>query len=217
MLGRDPEDSDTETEDQRVLAVTSSNLSREAPSLAYRIETRIVDGDTGEEIETARIVCIGESSANGSDLLAGALDDEERSERDEATEFLRAELEGAPKAAKKVLAAAKEAGIRPWPLRRARQTLGVRSHKAGMADGWVWELPEGDASKGSEGEATSSPSSPSSPSPFQAKIWGSEGVDFPEGDEGAETASSPPLRGCISHPDEPHPTCRYCKAHEVAT
>ena len=193
MLGRDPEDPDGESGDQRALAVTSSNLSREAPSLAYRIETRIVDGDTGESIETARIVCIGESTANGSDLLAGALDDDDRADRDEATDFLVAELADGPVPATQIQKAAKSAGIGPWPLKQAKRKLKVKSSKAGMDSGWVWELPEGDAPKGME--ATSQNASPSSPSPFQAKSEGSEGADFPEGDEEADTASSHPLRG----------------------
>jgi putative DNA primase/helicase len=211
MLGRDPEDPDGETGNQRALAVTSSNLAGEVPSLAYRIETRIVDGDTGETIETARIVCIGECAATGSDLLAGALDDDDRADQDEAARFLLAELAEGPVPAKQVKKEASAVGIGPWPLRRAKDKLKVKSDKLGMGGGWVWLLPEEEA-KGRDADAASSPSSPSSPSDSHAVSGASEGVDFPEGDEDAVTASTPPLRGCVSHPDEPHPACRYCKA-----
>ena len=123
-----------------------------------------MDGDTGEPIETARIVHIGDSSANGSDLLAGALDDEERSDRDEAVEFLKAELADGPVPAKQVQAAAKDSGIGPGSTKRAKRTLKVRSAKPGRDGRWMWELPEGDGSKGTD--ATSEKPSPSSPSAF---------------------------------------------------
>jgi putative DNA primase/helicase len=185
LLGRDPADPDGEHGDQRVLAVTSSNLAREAPSLAYRIETRIVDGDTGELIETARMEHIGESTADGADLL-GALDDDERGDRDEATEFLRAELAKGSAPAKRIRSAAEGAGIGPWPLKRAKKSLRVRSRKDGIDGGWVWELPEGDAP-----EPTSQNPSPSSPSASRAKSEAPKGNGNPEGDASQDVA---PLR-----------------------
>jgi hypothetical protein len=70
MLGRGPDEWDTTKANRRVLAVSASNLAPEAASLVYRIETRVVDGDTGEPIETARMVTTGEESdATAHDLL----------------------------------------------------------------------------------------------------------------------------------------------------
>ena len=75
LLGPDPNDPDGERGSRRVLAVSSSNLAQLAPSLLYEIRTATVRGDTGEDIVTADITCVGESDATGSDLLGMAGDD----------------------------------------------------------------------------------------------------------------------------------------------
>jgi hypothetical protein len=41
-------------------------------------------------------------------------------------------------------AEAKQAGIKPATLTRAKEALGVESTKIGLSDGWMWLLPEGD-------------------------------------------------------------------------
>lgn len=179
LLGRDPDDPAGEHGNQRVLAVTSANLAREAPSLLYRVEARSVNGDTGEQIETARIVHVGESDADGSDLL-GSLDGDARGEHDEAIEFLRCELVDGSQLAKKVQDAARDAGVGPGSLKRAKRALGVASKKQSMGGGWAWELPEGSASKGTV--AAPQGPSPSSPSAFQADSKTPEQDESPEGD-----------------------------------
>lgn len=179
LLARDPDDPAGEHGDQRVLAVTSSNLAHEAQSLLYRIEARSVNGDTGEQIETARIVHVGESDADGSDLL-GSMDGDARCEHDEAIEFLRSELAEGPQPAKKIQEAARDAGIGPGSLKRAKRALGAASRKQSMGGGWAWGLPEGSASKGTEA-APRKPSS-SSPSAFQAESEAPEQAERPEGD-----------------------------------
>jgi putative DNA primase/helicase len=142
MLGRDPDEWDHAKANRRVLAVSASNLAPEAQSLVYRIETRIIDGDTGEPIETARMVATGEQSgATANDLLRPG-DDGHHSERDEATEFLRVELAAGPRPAKAVKAAARDAGISEITLKRAKRELGVRSQKADFGKGWKWALPD---------------------------------------------------------------------------
>jgi hypothetical protein len=180
MLGFDPEDPDGEEGDQRVLAVSSSNLAKLAPSLAYRIESKSVTGDTGEPIATAAMHCIGESAAGSHELLGAREDDEDRADRDEATDFLLSELAGGSKPAKTINSAAKALGIGPWPLKAAKKKLGVRSSKGGMDGGWIWSLPEGDGA--SESDAVREKPSPSSPSASRAK-------------------SEHPLRGQISEGD----------------
>jgi putative DNA primase/helicase len=188
LLGHDPQDPDGDSGDQRVLAVSASNLAAIAPSLVYRIETRRVVGDTGEEITTAGVVCIGESSADGHDLLRGQGDPDERADRDEAVEFLEAELAEGARPAGEVQTAARKAGIGPWPLKRAKRELGVDSNKRGMDGGWWWELPEGDDPKGMT-RASENPS-PSSPSAFQAVSEGSQGDEIPEGDASGSPSPS---------------------------
>ena len=150
MLGFDPQDPDGDEGDQRVLAVSSSNLAKLAPSLAYRIEGRRVMGDTGEEISTAQMIHVGESTAASHELLGGREDDDVRAERDEATEFLLAELEGEPRSAGDIQTAAKRAGIGPGALKRAKRELRITSSREGFGGkgGWIWTLPKGDAAKG---------------------------------------------------------------------
>jgi hypothetical protein len=145
MLGFDPDDPEGEESDQRVLAVSASNLARLAPSLAYRIEGATVQGDTGgETINTARIFEIGESGAASHHLLAGREDEEARADRDEAVEFLRVELADGPRPAGEIKAAAKTAAITDWALRKAKAKLGVDRAKDGMKGPWMWILPEGE-------------------------------------------------------------------------
>jgi hypothetical protein len=141
VFGADPQDPDGEDGTGRVLA-QRGNLARRAASLAYRIEGRVIDGSEGP-IETSRLVCLGESEARADELLAAVSTSEERTERDEATEFLRAELEGGPRSAKDVKVAARDAGISDATLRRAKTQLGVSSERVGGAAGaghWEWSL-----------------------------------------------------------------------------
>jgi hypothetical protein len=55
LLGPDPDDPVGEAGAQRVLAVSSSNLGRIPPALVYRIDRAVVEGDEGEDIETAKL------------------------------------------------------------------------------------------------------------------------------------------------------------------
>lgn len=183
LLGRDPDDPGGDRGNQRVLATTSSNLGPEPPSLLYEVKPSTVTGDTGETIETARIVAIGESPADGAALL-GAVDDDAKAERDEAVEFLRVELAEGRRSAKSIQEAAKAAGIGPSPLKRAKRTLGIVPRKEDFRGGWVWELPEGDDAKGTPPPPVQP--SPSSPSASQAESSASGDGGSAEGDGNLE-------------------------------
>ena len=141
MLGHDPDDPDGEDGNQRVLAVSSSNLAAIATSIVYRIDTARVTGDTGEEIVTAKMVHVGESGAGAHDLLGG-LTGEQRTVTDEAATFLRTELADGPRLASEIKAEARKLGLSDMALFRARQTLGVKASKTGFKGGWEWALPE---------------------------------------------------------------------------
>jgi hypothetical protein len=140
MLGHDPEDPEGDSGNQRVLAVSASNLAPITKSIVYRIDTARVVGDTAEPIQTARMVEIGESGASGSDLLRGH--DDERSGTDEAVDFLRDELANGPRPVKEIQAEARAAGISDKMLRSARERLGIRPQKGGFRDGWTWGLED---------------------------------------------------------------------------
>ena len=145
MLGHDPDDPDGEGGNQRVLAVSSSNLAPISQSLVYRIETRDVDGDTGETIQTAGMVHIGESDASGHDLLRDRDGEGEHSALVDAKGFLEAELAPGRKLARNVTREAKDIGISQRTLKRARSDLGVVAERVGEAGvrggaAWYWQL-----------------------------------------------------------------------------
>ena len=148
LLGPDPNDPEGERGSRRVLAVSSSNLAQLAPSLLYEIRTATVLGDTGEEIVTAEITCVGESDATGCDLLGSHDNKKEPSALDDAVDFLLAELADGPSPSVEVKDAAAEAGISEKTLYRAKNKLAIRVSKAGYQGAWSWSL--NDASKDSQ-------------------------------------------------------------------
>jgi putative DNA primase/helicase len=125
---------DPDDETRRVLASTKQNLAPEPESMAYRL----VGADNG----AAKVEWLGSSTATASTLLASHEGDEERSDRDEAAEWLIDYLEANDGAAiaGAVIKAAAAVGIAKTTLTRARKRAGVISVKAGMRDGWTWSL-----------------------------------------------------------------------------
>lgn len=65
----------------------------------------------------------------------------ERSEREEAANWLRDYLTDGPQSAKQVRAAANEAGLAWITVRRAKDALGIRPAKTRFDGGWEWALP----------------------------------------------------------------------------
>jgi putative DNA primase/helicase len=144
LLDRDPDDPDGEEGNQRVLAHIKCNVAPLAPSLVYGVRSILLPAtESDPEVETSRLELIGESPHNGRALLTTA-NDEERKERDEAAEFLLAELgdfERHP--AEELFRAAGKNGINYRTLRRARKMIGAEAAKAGFKEGWEWWLPKG--------------------------------------------------------------------------
>jgi hypothetical protein len=144
LLDRDPDDPDGESGSQRVVAHIKCNVGPEMPSLLYRVEPILLPATTTEpEVATSRLELIGESPHSGSALL-NVPSGEERTAIDEAMDFLRAELEdGARHPAGDVYKEARKVGLADRTLKRARQSLGVETEKAGFGRGWEWWLPKG--------------------------------------------------------------------------
>ena len=187
LLARDPEDPEGERGSKRVLAHIKCNVGEQAESLSCVVEAVELDGADG--LVAPRFRIIGASAISGSELLDAPYG-EERDDRDEATEFLRAELAPGAQPANEVKRKAEQTGIGPGSLKRAKRSLGVESTKQGMDGPWLWELPEEDAPKGTA--SVSIYPSPSSPSHSQAKNRGPEGE---EGDEGDGSGDSDPFSG----------------------
>jgi hypothetical protein len=115
-----------------VLAQSKNNLGPSPPSLRYRI----VDAEDAPIVRWA-----GESTYTADSLMeSGGAD--ERGDRSEAKEFLRAELSQGRRRRADLVAAARRLGITDRTLRRAKRDLEIRSEKEGFAPSeWFWALP----------------------------------------------------------------------------
>jgi RecA-family ATPase len=125
---------DPEDDSRHVMAQHKNNLGAKVPSLMYRIVT-------AELHNTARIEWLGVSEYDANGLAADGNTPQEKSELDEALEFLREELSSGPMWAKQVFKDADAAGIAKITLKRAKANLRVKSEKVGV-EGWQWTLPD---------------------------------------------------------------------------
>ncbi len=134
LLTADPDDPD-----RRVLAVTKSNLSNPAPSLAFRLEDEPGSG-------VARVVWEGESPWSATQLLQAQSTengDESLSAVHVARTWLRETLANGPRPAREVRRDAAAHGIGYTSLTAARKAEGVTAHKERVAHGqWIWTLAD---------------------------------------------------------------------------
>ena len=175
MAGRDPAD-----ENLVVLACSKNNIAARPDSLAFRLVSS--PNDPG----TAVIRWEGTSPLSAEDLCRPAPSDSPA--RDEAQDWLEAELEGGPRPAADLYRAAEAAGITEATLKRAKRRLNVESKRVEGAAGdgyWVWELPRAEKAKGGNqagkpkvlipgGEHLSTLSGDGWPSATPADPWESE-------------------------------------------
>ena len=151
LFGRDPDDEDAERGTARLLAHAKCNVAELAPSERWTLAPILLPASGDEpETRTARLELVGECEHSYRVLLDTSSDPDERAPRDEARDFLRAELYAGPRPVKDVERAARDAGIAPRTLQRARASLGVKSRKSGFHGGWEWELLTKDANPGEE-------------------------------------------------------------------
>jgi hypothetical protein len=132
LVAKHPDD-----EQRRVLAPLKNNLAAPASSLSFSL-SEAANGAVQVEWE-------GESHLSAAALLMPPRDEEERSARSDASDFLHKVLADGPLLVATVKEQAKDAGISWRSIERAKPTLGVKSKKQGMDAPWVWALPdEGD-------------------------------------------------------------------------
>lgn len=152
LLDRDPDDPDGERGHRRVLAHIKCNVAPLAPSLLYQVAPIVLPAEDGAPmVETSRLELLGESEHDGRALLSAG-DDEQRSELDEAVEFLSDYLaDGTRHKASEIYTAAKQLRIADMTLKRARRKLGAKTAKSDFRAGWEWWIPEGTKRTDSEG------------------------------------------------------------------
>ena len=136
LAGSDPDDSQV-----RALTQTKNNFGNLAEPIGYKI----VSDDTSPS--GARFTWQKTTSLTARRILAAIGDDEERSGRRQAEDFLKEFLKDGKVAAKQVIKEGEEAGVAERTLKRAKSLLGVLSVKEGAPGKkeqvWYWMLPEG--------------------------------------------------------------------------
>lgn len=120
---------------RRLFLLIKNNLAPDTGGLAYRIEPLGVDGCPVVEWEPDPVI------VSADDALAGDRDDGERTERDDAAEWLRDFLGDGPRAARNVERDARDAGYSIATVRRAKAILRVVSRKPAFGGPWEWALP----------------------------------------------------------------------------
>jgi hypothetical protein len=155
VFGPDPDA--REDKSRRVVALDKNNLTTPQPSYRMRIESVTLDEtdpETGEPIETARIVRGDECSYTAEELLEAAAGTKPKAlsdEADAARRFLMEQLEAAGGLAipvKETETAALAQSITLTALGKAKKGLKLGSRKiAGGGTGWEWydEIKAGEA------------------------------------------------------------------------
>lgn len=166
----------------RLLARAKSNICQDGGGFAYALEQYGAEG-----LDASRVIWGAVLDGSARALLGEAEADPngERSETDEAEDFLRDLLTSGPMGAGDIQKLARKAFIADRALRRARERLGVKTTKQGghFGDGrqrWVWRLP----------------------------AEGAEGAEDAQQIYGAPSASSGHLQPCPACDGE---GCRHCR------
>jgi AAA domain-containing protein/CHC2-type zinc finger protein len=114
----------------RALVQIKNNLGPQAGSLGYQI--------VGTEMK-AKLEWLGESKLSAEDLLSPDAATEDRSDIDEAEEFIREQLKNGPKRLRDLKSAS---GIPEWTLSRAARKVGIERSREGERGPWVWRLAD---------------------------------------------------------------------------
>jgi putative DNA primase/helicase len=151
-------DEDGEETDARVFVRVKSNIGPDGGALIYALQS----ADLPNGIATSRVTWSGKIDGTARDILADAeqieADAGERTERDEACEFLRELLADKPVRAAVVIREGRDAGHSERTIRRAKDELGIKAVKESMDGGWVWQLPK--MATGSDGWPSSKTATP---------------------------------------------------------
>lgn len=135
VVARDPEN-----EARRLFLPLKNNLGNDQSGLAFTVEAVQVESAIGM-IGTSRVVW--ESSAvtvTAEEAMRPQVNNEERSDLDDAKDFLRGLLADGAVSSKQIRKDADGAGHNWRTIQRAQKDLGVIAFKDGMRGGWNWRL-----------------------------------------------------------------------------
>jgi putative DNA primase/helicase len=142
---------DAENEQQRLFVKAKNNLAPDTKALTYGVNAVVVGKDqrTGQDIWAPRVVWgLKHREITATEAMEAAAAGRSRAGTKEAAEtFLRDMLANGPIAKRDIEEAAEANCISDITLRRAKADLGIVARKAGMKDGWTWQLPEEHARK----------------------------------------------------------------------
>ena len=135
---------DAEDEERLLLMPSKVNITPLRHGLAYRIGGIMIHDDEGGEILTSQILWESEPVRMTADeaLAAHAEDDQAKTAKEEAIEFLRAALADEPVPAAEINRMAREHGLTAKAVRSAREALGVKIERDGFGPGSksLWSL-----------------------------------------------------------------------------
>lgn len=134
-VSKDPDDPA-----RRLLLPIKNNIAPDVGGLAYRIEPVGVDGCPVVSWEPESVDFNADDALSANSKCGG-----ERTERDDAADWLRELLADGPCSSKDVESETKAAGFSMSTVRRAKAAIGVKARKLDFGAGWAWELPEEDA------------------------------------------------------------------------
>jgi len=129
---------DSEDNNRRLFLLLKNNIGKDESGLAFRVESHQLPGG----IETSCVVWESEAvtvTADEALIPEGSADD--RSERQEAVDWLRDLLTDGPQSSKDLQRYAKDAGLAWATIRRAKDALGIKPAKTRFDGGWEWALP----------------------------------------------------------------------------
>jgi hypothetical protein len=129
---------DDENNGWRLLTRAKSNIGVDGGGFQYRLVRCEQDS-----LEAARIAWGNPVNGSARQLLARVETDpaEQSSAREEAREWLIAQLASGPKATNEIKKAAREAEFAWRTVERARAILNIQVNRTGADGGWVWSMP----------------------------------------------------------------------------
>lgn len=131
---------DPDNDLRRLFLPLKNNIGNDRSGLGFTVQAAQINSARGV-IDTSRVVWEAEAVLTSADsAMSQPLDQEERSDLDDAKSFLRGLLADGAVLSKQIRADAEGAGHAWRTIQRAQKALGIVAVKDGMRGGWVWRL-----------------------------------------------------------------------------